>query len=139
MKSDNGMIAVVVDLDELFFGPVYSPRERGAEAWDLVHAVHGELVAAWLRAGVDVVIADGPFLDDAENAALLHAVDPAHPRCRVHLAASFDVALARVAQDEGRGISADPAFLRSTYDRYTDLGEGATYQSTFLDVARWGA
>jgi anaerobic selenocysteine-containing dehydrogenase len=24
-------------------------------------------------------------------------------------------------------------------DRYTDLGEGATYQSTFLDVARWNA
>jgi hypothetical protein len=22
-------------------------------------------------------------------------------------------------------------------DRYTDLGEGATYQSTFLDVAAW--
>jgi anaerobic selenocysteine-containing dehydrogenase len=24
-------------------------------------------------------------------------------------------------------------------DRYTDLGEGATYQSTFLDVVRWSA
>lgn len=24
-------------------------------------------------------------------------------------------------------------------DRYTDIGEGATYQSTFLDVARWDA
>jgi hypothetical protein len=22
-------------------------------------------------------------------------------------------------------------------DRYTDMGEGATYQSTWLDVARW--
>jgi hypothetical protein len=22
-------------------------------------------------------------------------------------------------------------------DRYTDMGEGATYQSTFLDVAPW--
>jgi hypothetical protein len=22
-------------------------------------------------------------------------------------------------------------------DRYTDLGEGATYQSTFLDIAAW--
>jgi hypothetical protein len=22
-------------------------------------------------------------------------------------------------------------------DRYTDLGDGATYQSTFLDVAAW--
>ena len=22
-------------------------------------------------------------------------------------------------------------------DRYTDMGEGATYQSTFLDVAAW--
>jgi anaerobic selenocysteine-containing dehydrogenase len=24
-------------------------------------------------------------------------------------------------------------------DRYTDIGEGATYQSTYLDVAAWGA
>jgi hypothetical protein len=24
-------------------------------------------------------------------------------------------------------------------DRYTDMGEGATYQSTFLDVGPWAA
>jgi hypothetical protein len=24
-------------------------------------------------------------------------------------------------------------------DRYTDMGEGATYQSTYLDVAAWSA
>jgi hypothetical protein len=24
-------------------------------------------------------------------------------------------------------------------DRFTDMGEGATYQSTFLDVAAWAA
>ena len=23
-------------------------------------------------------------------------------------------------------------------DRYTDIGEGATYQSTYLEVAAWG-
>jgi hypothetical protein len=36
---------------------------------------------------------------------------------------------------DGETISGTVNMLVS--DRYTDIGDGATYQSTFLDIERW--
>jgi len=43
------------------------------------------------------------------------------PTTRVMLLAPYDVALARVDGDPLRGLSKDPAFLRSTHERFATL------------------
>jgi len=37
------------------------------------------------------------------------------------LLATYEVALNRVTGDSSRGLSKDPAFLRSTYERFLEL------------------
>jgi chloramphenicol 3-O-phosphotransferase len=116
--SRAGRTAAVVDMDDCFFGTVHAPAEQRGLMWQRAHDVHGALVAAWLRTGVDVVIAHGPFLTEDENAALFSALDDGLPHVRIHLHASYDLALERVSADEDRVASRDPDFLRSTYERY---------------------
>jgi hypothetical protein len=92
----------------------------GAERFSQAQVVFGRLVGAWLEQGVDVV-AHGPFIDAAEDAALLHAV-PAYVQVRrVLLRATFPLALARVRDDPDRLLSRYPEVLRSTYDRFEAL------------------
>jgi shikimate kinase len=97
------------------------PAEAFEAMWDRGRRVHGAVVGAWLGAGVDVVIAHGPAYTDEETAALMADVPPGTPTTRVLLLAPYDVALARVAGDPLRGVSKDPAFLRSTHERFAEL------------------
>jgi thymidylate kinase len=117
---DIGLRTVTVDLDELV-GMVRAPDGDAELTWRQARSVHGELVAAWLRTGVDAVVAHGPFYTPDEIAPLLaplpHGVSPRW----LLLLAPYDVALARVAGDDRRGISRDPDFLRATHRRFGQL------------------
>ena len=82
--------------------------------------VFGEVVAAWIGQGFDV-IAHGPFFQRHEDDALRHALpDGITPR-RVLLHATLDIALERVSVDPRLGLSSDPVFLNATYDRFNEL------------------
>lgn len=114
-----GRSVAVLDLDDVvgtiggFVG--LTPRHfRQAQL------VYGELVGAWLRQGFDV-IAHGPFFQQEEDEAVLHAIpDGAEPR-RVLLMATYEVAVDRVLADPERVVSKHTDFLRRTYDRVESL------------------
>lgn len=112
-----GRSAVSVDLDEVV-SMLRAPLDRFERSWQQARVVHGALVAAWLHAEVDVVIAHGPFYTDEETAALLDPVPPTIAPRRVMLLAPYETALARVAVDARREASRDPNFLRSTHERF---------------------
>jgi hypothetical protein len=74
-----------------------------------------------LSSGVDAVIAHGPFYSANETSVLMRQVPVDIAVRRVMLLATYEVALNRVTGDSSRGLSKDPAFLRSTYERFLEL------------------
>lgn len=114
-----GRQVAVLDLDDLvdtIGGFVDLPPERFRQA----QVVFGELVGSWLVHGFDV-IAHGPFFEQNENLALLHALpDDITPR-RVLLHCTLDVALERVAADSDRVLSSFPEVLQATYERVEEF------------------
>jgi thymidylate kinase len=115
-----GRSAVAVDLDDVV-GMLRPPLDQLERAWQQARKAHGEIVAAWLRADVDVVIAHGPFYTHEETAALVDPLPQTLSPRWVMLLAPYEVALARVAGDDRRGVSRDPVFLRSTHERFQQL------------------
>lgn len=116
----DGRSAAVVDLDSLVFDMLRAPLAQFDESWRRARQVHGVLVAAWLDAGIDVVVAHGPFLSSEDDEVLLARTSAVTP-IRVLLRVPFAVACTRVGQDPTRVVSADLGFLRSTHDRFAEL------------------
>lgn len=118
-----GIAAAVVDLDDVVFMQ-HAPVAEMEQSWARGRAAHASLVSAWLEAGVDAVIAHGPFHTPDDLSALYRGV-PAGIRPRlVMLLVPYEVALARVSVDGSRGIAAgsrDPAFLRRTHERFNQV------------------
>lgn len=114
-----GRAVAVLDLDD-FVATIGGFRDLPPERFRQAQIVHGELVGAWLRQGIDV-IAHGPIFQAHEQEALLHAVPGGIQPRRVQLLATYDVALERVADDPTRDLSKDPEALRGAYDRARTL------------------
>jgi hypothetical protein len=117
---DAGRPVAVLDLDDAVeaiggFNPDLTP-ERFRQA----QLVFGQLVAAWLGQGIEV-IAHGPFFQAEEDEALLHALPAGTELRRVLLLTTYEVALERMTADPERRLSRYPAILRGTYDRVDRL------------------
>jgi hypothetical protein len=116
MVRDAGLSAALVDLDEIVFS-LRAPASSWQRSWDQGRRAHAALIGGWLRSGVDVVLADGPFHNRDEITTLLSEVPAATVTRWCWLDVAYDVARERAAADPTRGLSADPAFLRRAHDR----------------------
>jgi len=114
--QDAGLSAAVVDLDEIV-ASLRAPEAHWRRSWDQARRAHAALVGGWLRSGVDVVVADGPFHNRDEVATLLSQVPPDTVTRWCWLDVPFDVARTRTAADPTRGVSRDPAFLQRSHER----------------------
>ncbi|WP_020017185.1 AAA family ATPase [Promicromonospora sukumoe] len=85
--------------------------------WDWAHGIHAQLVGAWLRTGIDVVVDEGTSTT-GEVQQVLDQVPEGVDVLHVVLTADFDASLARARADSGRGISKDPTFLRAAHDTF---------------------
>lgn len=117
-----GLTVATPDVDDVVLMGA-GPPTAFDEMWDRGRRVHGAVVAAWLRSGVDVVVAHGPAYTAVETAALMADVPPGTPTMRVLLLVPYQVALDRVTADPdpGRVLSRDPDLLRATHERFADL------------------
>jgi hypothetical protein len=133
----SGQTAANVDLDDVAFmqDGVHDPPEL----WRRGGIAHVALVRAWYEAGMDVVIAHGPFFETGAYPDLFAAA-PAAARVRhVLLRASYDVALARVTRDPSRGphaVSTRPDFLRRTHDTFAAIVERLPPVDLTIDTDR---
>jgi shikimate kinase len=115
-----GLSVAVADLDDTVATMDASPEELEL-TWDKAREAHSDLVGQLLSSGVDAVIAHGPFYSAGETSALLRQVPADIAVRRVMLLATYELALERVTGDTSRGLSKNPAFLRSTYERFFQL------------------
>ncbi|MEU4387986.1 AAA family ATPase [Promicromonospora sp. NPDC023805] len=86
-------------------------------SWDWAHGIHAQLVGAWLRTGVGVVVDEGTS-SPTEVQQVLDQVPEGTDVFQVVLTADLDASLARARADSGRGISQDPVFLRGDHEAY---------------------
>ena len=113
--NDAGRTVAVVDVDEIV-AMLRVPPEDAKWTWETARTPHGRLVGEWLSAGVDAVIAHGPFHSRIDDANLMRHIPSEVATRRVMLLATYEVALNRVKSDPSRGLSRDPTFLASTYE-----------------------
>jgi len=118
--QDAGLSAAVVDLDEIV-ASLRASQAHQQQSWDQARRAHAALVGGWLRSGVDVVVADGPFHDPDEIATLLSHVPPYTVSRWCWLDVPFDVARRRTAADPTRGVSRDPGFLQRSHEWVASL------------------
>lgn len=116
-----GLLVATPDIDDVV-AMAAGPPPTVPDRWARGRVVHGAVVGAWLRTGVDVVIAHGPACTPEETATLMADVPAGVATTRVLLAAPYDVALARIAADPdpGRVVSRDPDFLCDAHERFAD-------------------
>lgn len=108
-----GLPVALTDLDT-----VAGMALPGLPDWNWAHAVHAQLVGAWLATDVDVVIDEGTS-SPAEVRQVLEQVPTCIDVFHVVLTADYDKSLARARADPGRGLSKDPDFLRADHDAYS--------------------
>lgn len=137
LVAASGRTAVVADVDDV----AAMVAGRGAAAsglWSAAHRVHGAAVAAWLRTGVDVVIAVRPVYSAGEQAALLDPLPPGRAVHWVVVDAPVSVTFARAVADPGRGLSRDRDFHLERHARFRALVAGIPAHQTF-DSSSTGA
>jgi thymidylate kinase len=115
-----GCSVACVDLDDVV-ETLSAPLQNFETSWRRARRVHGALIGAWLRSGIDAVIAHGPFYTAEERAALLAEVPQRQEQCCVMLLVPFEVAFERIKDDSDRFWSKDRDFLRRTHERFHEL------------------
>jgi predicted kinase len=131
-----GLVAATIDIDLIYEMLEHTRAPKSDEViWSGARRIAGGLTAAFLDDGINVVIAEGDFLDDAarqEFSSMLHG-DAAvrFVTLRVDLA----TALLRVAQDPTRGLSRDKGFLTRHYEELAETLRERPARDLCLDTA----
>jgi hypothetical protein len=89
--------------------------------WSQARRAAGALTNALLADGINIVIAEGDFLDERARAEFLSALPDDVPARFVTLTAPLETAFVRFEQDATRGISRDRSFLARHYDELADV------------------
>jgi shikimate kinase len=118
--NTEGLSVAIADLDDSV-AKIDASLRLSELIWEQARVQHREFVGQLLSSGVDVVIAHGPFYCANETTALMRKVPAGTVVRRAMLLATYEVALERVAGDSKRGLSKDPIFLQSAYQRFLGL------------------
>jgi chloramphenicol 3-O-phosphotransferase len=130
-----GLAAATIDLDLVYEMLDRAPGLKSKPAvWSRARRIAGALAAAFFADGLDVVIAEGDFLDEGERGEFTSALDAGVSVRFVTLTVSLPTALRRVEQDSTRGISRDPGFLARHYEELSELLRSRPEHDLCLDT-----
>ncbi len=111
---DRGHVVALTDLDTVAGMALPSLSD-----WEQAHRVHAQLVGAWLRTEVDVVVDEGTSTRHEVELILTQVPDGIRVR-QVVLTADFERSLQRAQSDPTRGLSRQRDFLYADHRRYAD-------------------
>ena len=119
--EEKGLRAATIDLDLLYEMLEHTRSLKSHPlVWSSARRMAGALTAALVDEGINIVIAEGDFLDERGRGELVSML-PTGVRARfVTLTVPLEIALVRVEQDPTRGISRDRSFLARHYDELAD-------------------
>lgn len=131
-----GTTVALADLDDIAFAQ--RANVDVVKFWEAAGIAHSALVRGWFQAGVDVVVAHGPFFESRSYHALFAAAPAGALRHHILLRTGIEVALDRVGADPDRGpdaVSVDPAFLRSAHERFAELASSLPDVDVEIDTS----
>jgi shikimate kinase len=110
-----------IDLDLIYemLEHTRAPKSNAA-IWSRARRTAGALTDALLADGVDVVIAEGDFLDESARQEFVSVLQDEATVRFVTLSVDLETALLRVDQDPTRGISRDRSFLTRHYEELAE-------------------
>jgi Zeta toxin. len=113
--------AATIDLD-LVYEMLEHTRAPKSDAaiWSRARRMAGALNDALLSDGIDVVIAEGDFLNEFERSEFVSMLRADVSVRFVTLTVPLETALLRVEQDPTRGISRDRSFLARHYEELAE-------------------
>ena len=121
LVRQNHMTAANVDMDDVAF--MQCGGDDVQEFWRRAAVATAGLIRAWFDAGVHVVVTHGAFFE-SDGFEILGQARPADVDVHfVLLHVEAEVAVTRVQNDRGRGISKDPDFVRDSNERLQSLGD----------------
>jgi predicted kinase len=130
-----GLVAATIDLDLVYEMLEHARAPKNdAVLWTRARRTAGALTKALLADGVDVVIAEGDFIDDPSRQELVSAFAEDVRIQLVTLRVDLLTALSRVDQDSTRGISRDPGFLTRHYEEVAETLRVRPAQDLCLDT-----
>jgi predicted kinase len=114
--------AATIDLDLMYEMLEHTRAVKNDPAiWSRARQTAGALTNAFFDDGIDVVIAEGDFLDERERDEFVSVLLDAATTRFVTLNVSVRTALARVEQDPTRSLSRDRDFLVRHYDELAEV------------------
>ena len=112
-----GFVVATIDLDLIYEMLEHTQAPKRDEAiWSGARRMAGALTNAFFEDGIDVVIAEGDFLEDSARNEFVSMLHDDVPVRFVSLSVPLATALVRVEQDPTRGLSRDRNFLTRHYE-----------------------
>ena len=115
-------VVATIDLDLIYemLEHTEAPKNDGA-IWSRARRTAGALTDVFLEDGINVVIAEGDFLDDAARQEFVSRLQSDVVVRFVTLRVDLATALLRVQQDPTRGLSRDETFLTLHYEEVAEV------------------
>jgi shikimate kinase len=131
-----GLAVATIDLDLIYemLEHTRAPKTHAA-VWSRARRTAGALTDALLADGVDVVIAEGDFLDEPARQEFVSMLQDEATFRFVTLSVDLETALLRVQQDPTRGISRDRSFLTRHYEELAETLGRRPERDLCLDTA----
>jgi predicted kinase len=131
-----GLVAATIDLDLIYEMLEHTRAPKNDEAiWSGARRMAGALAAAFLEDGINVVIAEGDFLDDSSRHEFSSMLRGDAAVRYVTLRVDLAIALFRVEQDATRGLSRDASFLTRHYEEVAETLRERPASDLYLDTA----
>jgi RecA/RadA recombinase len=133
--ESRGLAAATIDLDLVYEMLEHARAPKNdAVLWTRARRTAGALTKALLADGVDIVIAEGDFLDDPSRQELVSGLAEDVRVRFVTLRVDLPTALSRVDQDPTRGTSRDRGFLTRHYEEVAETLRVRPAQDLCLDT-----
>jgi adenylylsulfate kinase-like enzyme len=131
-----GLVAATIDLDLVYEMLEHTRARKSDEAiWSGARRIAGDLAAAFLEDGINVVIAEGDFLEDSARQEFVSMLHGDAAIRFVTLSVDLATALLRVEQDPTRGLSRDAGFLTCHYEELAETLRARPEHDLCLDTA----
>jgi shikimate kinase len=116
-----GLAVATIDLDLIYEMLEHTRAPKSDEAvWSGARRMAGALTDAFLKDDINVVIAEGDFLDDPARQEFVSMLQEDVAVRFVTLRVDLATALRRVEQDPTRGLSRDESFLTLHYEQLAE-------------------
>jgi predicted kinase len=133
--ESRALAVATIDLDLIYEMLEHARAPKSDSAiWSRARRTAGALADALFVDGIDVVIAEGDFLDDSARQEFISALRDDLPVRFVTLNVDLETALLRVDQDPTRGLSRDRSFLTRHYEQLAETLQRRPEHDLCLDM-----